>query len=179
MKKIFYFLAVLPLSTSLLAQMADIAQTNDLTLVFEDNFADGSLDFSKWRDKPHGCIHTRLSCHSEAQYFTQGGNNLEFAAPSIMKIVAKSESIGNQFVDDCKCTDPPPAPCIVNPNALMQDGYPNLRPFYYTSSEINTNQFFQYGVFEIRAKMAAGEGLLSAFWLFGANQGGAQEITDY
>ena len=53
----------------------------------------------------------------------------------------------------------------------LADSLFNLRTFYCTSGMLRSREKFQYGKFEIRCKLPAGNGTWPAFWLYGGTCG--------
>lgn len=118
-------------SSTIDAQNASIANTHELTLVFEDNFSGSDLDLDKWLAFP-GCYHSRTpDCDNRELQYTTQGHNFEFSGSSV-KIVAKEENLGLRLVDGCP---PSGVDSATYGTYMMGDGYTNLRPFNYTSVE--------------------------------------------
>ena len=121
-------------------------------LEFEDNFNGNSLDLSKWQIQPWG--QGALQGEDIQEY-----NSLDnvTVAGGICYITAKHETVLRQAVN-WKPDD-----------EILSDGLPNLRTYYYTSSNIWTKYKFGYGKFEIRCKLPAGKSFKPAFWMYGRN----------
>ncbi len=125
-----------------------ICNTNPYILVFEDNFDSTSIDLSKWKLWPGGS--------------QEGTANQEYNQPENVSIsnnhlyiTAKKETVEGRVVFWLPDT------------LILEDGLPNLRTFYYSSSNIRSRQLFQFGKYEIRCKIAKGKGFWPAFWMFG------------
>ena len=130
----------------------NLCNTDPLVLVFEDNFDGNNLDLSIWeiRDWAEGALY---GSGGAAQEF----NTLDNAIVSngTLKIVAKDETVQRKAVS------------WLPDNEILSDGLPNLRTYYYTSSNIWTKSKFHYGKYEARIKIPKGKGFWPAFWMFG------------
>ncbi len=121
---------------------------NPFVLVFEDNFASTSIDLSKWYLQPGGSL--------------DESPNQEYNCPEHISV-----SNDNLYIT---ATDDKVEGRVVYWKAdsvILEDGRPNLRTFYYTSSNIKSSRHFKFGKFEIRCKIAKGRGFWPAFWMFG------------
>lgn len=119
------------------------------SLVFRDDFNGSSLDTSKWNEQfPWGG--SRLVCCDEQQYYTTGGQNLEFANGKI-SLVAKRETI-------------------------VAEG--QTHP--YSSALIQTRGKFEFseGYVECRAKMPNQYGTWPAFWTLPVDTSGSRPEWD-
>lgn len=124
---------------------------NPWTLVFSDEFNDDTLDLSKWEIQPWG----------QGGLYGNNGKNQEYNTLNnaiirngILNIVAKRDTITAKAID------------WMDADAILEDGLPNLRPYYYTSSNIWTKFNFNHGKFEARVKIPKGKGFWPAFWTF-------------
>lgn len=124
---------------------------NPWTLVFRDEFNDDTLDLSKWEIQPWG----------QGGLYGNNGKNQEYNTlnnaiirTGILNIVAKRDTITAKAID------------WMDADAILEDGLPNLRPYYFTSSNIWTKFKFNHGKFEARIKIPKGKGFWPAFWTF-------------
>ncbi len=112
--------------------------------MFEDNFDGNTLDLSTWEIRPWS--QGALDEGSTRQYYTLDN---AIVSNGRLKIVAKKETIQRR------------ADSYELDTVILSDGLPNLRTYYYTSSNIwTTKSTFSYGKFEARIKLAKGKG----FW---------------
>jgi beta-glucanase (GH16 family) len=128
-------------------------------LEFEDNFNGNSLDLTKWQIRPWS--QGALSLDGEQEYNSMDNVSL---SNGICKITAKKETVNRRAVSWRPDTD------------TLNDGLPNLRTYYYTSSNIWTNNKFGYGKYEIRCKIPTGKGFWPAFWMYGERNGINNEV---
>ena len=124
---------------------------NPWTLVFRDEFNNDTLDLSKWEIQPWG----------QGGLYGHNGENQEYNTLNnaiirngILNIVAKRDTITEKAIN------------WMNADAILEDGLPNLRPYYFTSSNIWTKYKFYHGKFEARIKIPHGKGFWPAFWTF-------------
>lgn len=161
MKKMILLLSSVILTTALYGQAVCDGQQvvlseggtcnyNPYVLVFEDNFDGNSLDLSKWQIQPWG--QGALSGQPNQEYNSL--DNVE-VSNGTCKTIAKNETVVRKAVN------------WKPDNEILEDGLPNLRTYYYTSSCIWTNYKFGHGMFEIRCKLPKGKGFWPAFWTFG------------
>jgi len=127
---------------------------NSWHLVFEDNFESNNLDLSVWELQPW----------AEGELYGNGGNSQEYnsldnvkVSNGTMKIIAKREHLFVRAIS------------YKPDNEILEDGLPNKRDYYYTSSNIWTKRDFGYGRLEAKIKIPKGKGFWPAFWMFGAN----------
>ncbi len=122
----------------------------DYTLVFEENFANPTLDQSKWQLQPWG--HGSVAGDGSQQHYLLENLVIE---DGTAKILAKQQTLTlpiMPWLDDSE---------------IIVDGQPNLRTFNYSSSNIWSRHTFFYGRYEIKCRVPAGKGFWSAFWTFG------------
>jgi beta-glucanase (GH16 family) len=136
-----------------------ICNNNPWVLTFEDNFDGNSLDLSKWQIQPWGQGALKGENHQEY-------NSLDNATvgAGICKITAKHETVIRKAVN------------WKLDNEILSDGWPNLRTYYYTASNLWTHYKFGYGKYEIRCKLPKGKGFWPAFWMYGEKSGINNEI---
>ena len=134
-------------------KLKDSTKFNEIkawTLAFEDDFASGTLDRSKWLTRyfwGEMLLHDTYALPGEKHLFTDG-KNLEMNGSSV-KIVTKNEKInGKEW----------------NP---MLGFFP--KDFDYTSGLICTGSSFRtkYGKIEAKIKLDSSQDVLHAFWLGG------------
>jgi hypothetical protein len=150
---------------------------NNYFLVFEDNFLEDHLDLLKWELQHHaqGTLNGGVS---------QGYNSLDNIQiiNGNLYIIAKKETVIRRTInhcpDECVCDDETDDGTTFDEdidNCILSDGVPNLRTFYYTTSNIWTRDKFLYGKFEISCKIPEGS-FWPSFWLFGCwNSMGAED----
>lgn len=133
-------------------------------LAFEDNFNGNTLDLSTWGIQPH----SQGAFYNDPNSLNQEYNSLDNVVISngTCKIVAKQETVFRRAVS------------YKGDNEIVDDGYPNLRVYNYTSSNIWTHQDFSYGKYEVRCKLPAGKGFWPAFWTFGGQRWNEIDIID-
>lgn len=99
------------------------------------------------------------SNNSSIQWEYNSANSLSFipdgTTDKMLRITANNIPIWGNF-DDNQAG-----------NVVLNDGIQNYRKFDFTSGTITSNQPFQYGLFEIRAKYPSGVGFWPAFWTIG------------
>jgi beta-glucanase (GH16 family) len=129
--------------------------TSDWNLVFEDNFEGVALDSEKWVVQS-GVVRDAYQTTSQ-QWFSPSNIQVN---EGTLKILANKESLPNQSFS-------------IWLDGRMQDF---IHDFDYTSAEIYTRDFFQYGKIEIRCRIPSGKGFWPAFWLYGEEAGINNEI---
>lgn len=141
---------------------ATICNQDEWLLVFADEFNDNSLDLSRWevRGWSQGELYTSPTC----EY-----NTLDNAIVSngTLRIIAKKDGNMRRSVswkDD---------------DVILDDGFPNLRYYEYTSSNIWTKNKFEYGKFEARIKIPKGKGFWPAFWTFAGDPWNEIDIFEF
>ncbi len=128
-------------------------------LMFEDNFDGDSLDLSKWQIQPWG--QGSLVGDNTQQYYSL--DNATVSA-GICTIAARRDTVLRRAVS-WKPDD-----------EILADGLPNLRTYYFTSSNLWTNGQFGNGIYEIRCRIPSGKGFWPAFWMYGADSASNREI---
>ncbi|MBL7930377.1 MAG: family 16 glycosylhydrolase [Bacteroidia bacterium] len=130
-------------------------------LDFIDEFNGNSLDTALWQIQPWG------------QGSLENSANLEY------------NSLDNVTVKDGKCFITAKKETVIRraihwkqDDEILEDGKPNLRTYYYTSSNIWTKGQFFRGKYEIRCKMPAGNGFWPAFWMFGGKRWNEIDVFD-
>lgn len=120
------------------------------SLVFEDDFNGNSLNLTKW--ELQGWAQGPLLDAAAQEY-----NSLDNVVVSDGKlsIIAKKETVLRKAVS------------WKEEEEILEDDYPNLRTYFYTSANIWTKSDFGYGKYEIRCKIPKGKGFWPAFWTFG------------
>jgi beta-glucanase (GH16 family) len=128
---------------------------------FEDDFNGSGLDTAKWQIQPWGQGALENSVYMEV-------NLLENVSVSngICSIIAKKETVLKRAVNWRGDTD------------TLDDGLPNLRTYYYTSSNLWTKEKFFHGKYEIRCRMPKGNGFWPAFWMFGGKRWNEIDVFD-
>ena len=134
----------------MLVNLRVIAQQK-FELLWEDNFDSPQINYSRWSNC-YGWGRTIVSNH-ELQYYTDG-KNFELK-DGILTIRPKRQKF-KAPVDPSKPED-----------TMMEDSIKNLRPFAYSSGLLRSKEKYQYGKFEIRCELPAGNGTWPAFWLYG------------
>lgn len=124
---------------------------NDWVLVFEDEFNGHAIDLSTWCLRPWG-EGAMYGFGKEQEYNTLDNVVVE---NGIMKIVALQDAIFRRAIS------------YMPDSEILPDGLPNLRPYYFTSSNIWSKKEYSFGRFEAKIKIPKGKGLWPAFWLFG------------
>lgn len=126
-----------------------LCENGSWELVFEDDFNGNSLDITKWEIQ--GWAQGPLIDAAAQEY-----NSLDniIVANGKLSIIAKKETVLRKAVS------------WKNEDDILDDGYPNLRTYFYTSSNILTKTPFGYGKYEIRCKIPKGKGFWPAFWTF-------------
>lgn len=127
---------------------------NEWVLVFEDDFNGNSLDLSTWQlvQWTEGSLYGFEDKSQE--YNTLDNIVVENGA---IKIFALQDTIIRRAIS------------ALPDSEILPDGLPNLRPYYFTSSNIWSKKKIEYGRVEARIKIPKGKGLWPAFWLFGGN----------
>lgn len=129
--------------------------TDPWKLVFEEDFDAPNLNLDVWNYG--GDEHIRY-CNGEQQYYTNG-DNIELSNGTL-KLIAKNETVYAEAVDWKSEYE----------HLYCEDGEvdvgQNLRFFYYTSGNIQTNRKFSNGMFEARVKIPKGKGFWPAFWVY-------------
>ena len=142
------------IAITLLAKVHTVAQQK-FELLWQDNFDSTQIDYSRWSNC-YSWGRTIVTNH-ELEYYTDGKNFQ--IKDGILIIKPRREEIK----------------ALVNPSApadkLMEDSLINLRSFSYTSGLLRSKEKYQYGKFEIRCKLPAGNGTWPAFWLYGGDCG--------
>lgn len=130
----------------LLDEITDEVEAGEWIMVFEDNFDGGSLDATKWYDCDKGWNRVHDSIN-ELQYYKSENCIIDNGK---LKLTAKYEpgNYVNTYFDE---------------NNLP---YNLSRPFDYTSGWVEPKINFEYGFFEISAKVPKGKSFWSAFWLY-------------
>lgn len=108
-------------------------------LIYENDFENGSLDTTFWYTCNDGWNHTH---GNEPQYYLNENIVIE---NGLLYLIVKRE------------------PGYYYNNATGSYSY-----FEYTSGWIQSKAEFQYGKYEIRCKIPAGQGLWPAFWFYGS-----------
>lgn len=134
------------------------------TLVFCDEFTDDTLDLSMWEIQPWG----------QGGLYGNDGNNQEYntlnnaiITNGILNIVTDRETIIEKAIN------------WLPSDTILEDGLPNLRPYYYTSSNIWTKYKFNHGKFEARIKIPQGKGFWPAFWTFTGNPWNEIDVFEF
>lgn len=124
-------------------------QAGEYEIVFEDNFDGNTLDLSIWELQPWGS-------GGLAEY-----NQLENVQVSngTAKILAKNEFVEGKRYISYDADD-----------FILDDGLPNKRDYFYTSSNIWSKEKFLHGKYEIRCRLPSGKGFWPAFWTYGGNR---------
>lgn len=134
-------------------------------LVGGDEFNEGGVDKNKWSNCYDWGRSLCTDNENEIQYYTDGAN-FEFNSPGKLSLVAKDDGIFERAIwyeDDYK---------------ILCDGGYNKRYFNYTSGMLFSKRKFRWGLFEINAKLPAGQGLFPAFWLFEYNKPAWKAASD-
>ncbi len=169
MKQIVLLFLVLLTKGSLMAQICHpqlhiapedgVCNANPYVVVFEDHFNSDSLDLSTWQIQPWG--QGSLAGDNTQQYYSLDNVSV---SNGICSITALRDTVLRRAVS------------WLPDDTLLADSLPNLRMYYYTSSNIWTLQKFGHGIFEIRCRIPSGKGYWPAFWGFGADSAGSSEI---
>ncbi len=138
----------------------DQCDYNPWVLVFEDNFDGNQLDSSKWELRPWG-----YGSFGDSQEYDTLDNAV--VSDGTLKIIAKRDTICRKAI------------FWLENNEILEDSLPNLRTFYYTSSNIWSKYAFGNGKFEARIKIPKGRGLWPAFWTFSANPWNEIDIFEF
>jgi beta-glucanase (GH16 family) len=153
-------------------------QCNDYSwvLIFEDEFDGNTLDLTKWKlqDWGQGALYGNNGS-------TQEYNTLDniVVSEGTCKIIAKKETVIRRAISYCPEECYPCANEQEIDDCILEDGLPNLRPYYYTSSNIWTKYNFSHGKFEARIKIPKGKGFFPAFWTFGGNPWNEIDIFEF
>ncbi|MCX6271117.1 MAG: family 16 glycosylhydrolase [Bacteroidetes bacterium] len=139
-----------------------LCNDNPYVLVFEDNFDGDSLDVSKWKIQPWG--QGSLTGDNSQQYYSL--DNVTVSS-GICTITAKHETVIRKAVN------------WIPDTVILSDGLPNLRTYYYTSSNIWTTNKFGHGMYEIRCRIPSGKGFWPAFWMYGTDSASNSEIDGF
>ena len=138
---------------------------NPWTLVFSDEFNDDTLNLSKWEIQPWG---------QGGLYGINGDDKQEYNTLNnaiirngILNIVTKRDTITERAIN------------WLPADTILKDGLPNLRPYYYTSSNIWTKYKFNHGKFEARIKIPRGKGFWPAFWTYCGNPWNEIDIFEF
>jgi len=118
----------------------------DYKMVWSDEFDEGDKpDSSNWSYE-NGFVR-----NEELQWYQPGNANIE---DGLLVIEGRREQVENESYD-----------------STSTDWRKNRRYAEYTSASINTrgNQSFQYGVFEIRARVDTAKGMWPAIWTLGTH----------
>lgn len=124
---------------------------NEWVLVFEDEFYGNTLDLSTWWLRPWGAGSLYGSNGPTQEYNTLDNTIVE---NGVIRIFALQDSIV------CKAIS------YLPDDEILSDGLPNLRPYYFTSSNIWSKKEFEFGKIEARIKIPKGKGLKPAFWMY-------------
>ena len=127
---------------------------NEWIIVFEDNFNGYSLNASTWQLRPWG----------EGALYGNGGSSQEYntldnveVGDGVLKIVTRRDTIVRRAIH-------------YKPDSeILSDGLANLRPYYFTSSNIWSVKQFEFGKLEARIRIPKGKGFWPAFWMYGGN----------
>lgn len=138
----------------------DLCDNSDYDLVFEDEFNGDCLDESKWQLRPWGA-----GSFDGAQEYNKLSNAV--VSNGTLKIVAKREYTRARAI------------YYLPDDQILPDGNPNLRNFFYTSSNLWTKRKFLYGIFEARIKIPKGRGFLPSFWMYGGNKWNEIDIFEF
>lgn len=125
---------------------------NDWVLVFEDEFNGNALDLSTWWLRPWGAGSLYGSNGPTQEYNTLDNIAVENGMIRIFALQDTFVSRAMSYLPD---------------DEILPDGLPNLRPYYFTSSNIWSKKEFEFGRIEARIKIPKGKGLRPAFWLYG------------
>ena len=124
---------------------------NDYYVLFEDNFNIDSLDTAKWTLTAYG-TGVESGIAQSQEFYTL--DNLEIS-DGICKLQAKKENKMGKVV------------AWISNDEILEDGLPNYRMFYYTSSRLTAkDDIFSYGKYEIRCRLPDGKGFWPAFWMY-------------
>ncbi|MHC1706007.1 MAG: family 16 glycosylhydrolase [Bacteroidales bacterium] len=143
----------------ILADSDGVCNVNPYMIVFEDEFEGDSLDNTKWQIQPWA--QGSLTGDNSQQYYSL--DNVVLSA-GICNIIAKKDTVLRKAVS------------WLPDDEIMADGLPNLRTYYFTSSNIWTLDQFGYGIYEIRCKIPYGKGFWPAFWVYGRDSTVNREI---
>lgn len=132
---------------------------NPYVLVFEDDFNGTTLDLSKWRIQPWG--QGSLLGDLSQQYYSL--DNVSVSS-GFCSIIAKRDTVVRRAVN------------WLPDDAILADSLPNLRTYYFTSSNIWTNMKFLHGMYEIRCRIPSGKGFWPAYWAYGVDSTNSSEI---
>ena len=127
---------------------------NEWVLVFEDEFNGNTLDLLTWVLRPWGAGALYGSGGPTQEYNTLDNITVENGNA---RIFALQETIVRRAI------------AYLPDSEVLSDGLPNLRPYYYTSSNIWSKKEFEFGRIEARIKIPKGKGLWPAFWLYGSD----------
>lgn len=125
----------------------DCPENYPYILVFEDNFNGNNLDLSKWQIQSWNPLTT-----DNLQEYNSLNNVI--VENGYCKIIAKKETVTER------------AKSWLSDYEILDDGLPNLRTYYYTSSSLWSLIKVKYGKFEIRCKIPKGKGFWPAFWMY-------------
>lgn len=138
----------------------DQCDYNPWVLVFEDNFDGNQLDTNKWELRPWG-----YGSFGDSQEYDTLDNAV--VSDGTLKIIAQRDTINRKAI------------FWLEDDIILEDNLPNLRTFYYTSSNIWSKYAFKYGKFEARIKIPKGRGLWPAFWTFSAHPWNEIDIFEF
>lgn len=139
---------------TLFNSMINQCNNNEWVLVFEDDFNGNLFDSSTWQLRPCG----------EGSLYGSGGKTQEYnsldnviVGDGFIRIVALQDTIIRKAIS-------------YKPDyEILSDGLPNLREYYFTSSNIWSKKEFEYGKIEARIRIPRGKGFWPAFWLYGGD----------
>jgi len=119
-------------------------------LSFDDEFNGTTLNLALWQSILYGHDHALNHRNDQLQYWTP--NNL-VVSDGILNVITKTEFVSQKLmIDDW------------DSSRLMDDSFPNLRDFNYTSGSFRSLQKFPAGLWEMRCKIAANPCIDWAFW---------------
>lgn len=122
--------------------------------MFEDEFNGNSLDLSTWWLRPWGAGSLYGSNGPTQEYNTLDNSAVENGMIRIFALQDTFVSRAMSYLPD---------------DEILPDGLPNLRPYYFTSSNIWSKKEFEFGRIEARIKIPKGKGLKPAFWMYGGD----------
>ena len=122
---------------------------SDWQLMFEDNFDGDTINADVWRPG--------------SRRGSTGGGNLSVyrsfdnvkVSDGTCKLITKRERVYRKAYSWKDSLE------------ILDDGFPNIRWFNYTSALIRTYKTFRYGLYEARVKVPFGKGNWSAMWMYG------------
>jgi beta-glucanase (GH16 family) len=135
---------------------------NPWVLIFEDNFDSGVLNSQNWGIQGWG--QGALSGGENQEY-----NSLDNAAVDngLLSIEARREDVIRRAIS------------WKQDNDTLLDGLPNLRSYEYTSSNLWSKKKFDYGMLEMRCRLAPGLGFSQAFWMFEGNPWNEIDVFEF